>query len=50
MPILKTSLKKNDLEERKLVKVDINGKSMVLTNISGKFYAMDACVLMKEDL
>jgi nitrite reductase/ring-hydroxylating ferredoxin subunit len=42
MPILKTSLKKNDLEERKLVKVDINGNSIVLTNISGKFYAMDA--------
>lgn len=42
MPILKTSLKKNDLEERKLVKVDINSKSIVLTNISGKFYAMDA--------
>jgi nitrite reductase/ring-hydroxylating ferredoxin subunit len=42
MAILKTSLKKNDLEERKLVKVDINGKSIVLTNISGKFYAMDS--------
>jgi nitrite reductase/ring-hydroxylating ferredoxin subunit len=30
------------LEERKLIKIDINGKSLVLTNISGKFYAMDS--------
>jgi nitrite reductase/ring-hydroxylating ferredoxin subunit len=42
MAILKTSLKTNDLEERKFVKIDINGKSLVLTNISGKFYAMDS--------
>jgi len=42
MAILKTSLKKNDLEERKLVKVDINDKSIVLTNISDNLYAMDA--------
>lgn len=30
------------MEERKLIKIDINGKSLVLTNISGKFYAMDS--------
>jgi nitrite reductase/ring-hydroxylating ferredoxin subunit len=42
MAILKTSLKKNDLEERKLVKIDINDRSLVLTNISGKLYAMDS--------
>jgi len=42
MAILKTSLKNNDLEERKLVKIDINDKSLVLTNISGKLYAMDS--------
>ena len=42
MAVLKTSLKKNDLEEHKLVKVDINGNSIVLTNIGGRFYAMDA--------
>jgi nitrite reductase/ring-hydroxylating ferredoxin subunit len=42
MSILKTSLKKGDLQERKLVKVDVDDKSLVLTNISGKLYAMDA--------
>ena len=42
MGVFKTSLKKNDLEERKLVKVDINDKSLVLTNINGKYYAMDS--------
>lgn len=42
MAVLRTSLKKNDLEEHKLVKVDINGNSIVLTNIGGKFYAMDS--------
>lgn len=42
MVIFKTSLKKNDLEEHKLVKVDANGKSLVLTNINGKYYAMDS--------
>jgi nitrite reductase/ring-hydroxylating ferredoxin subunit len=40
--ILKTSLKKDDLQESKLVKVDVDDKSLVLTNISGKLYAMDA--------
>jgi nitrite reductase/ring-hydroxylating ferredoxin subunit len=42
MSILKTSLKKGDLQERKLVKVDVNDKSLVLTNVGGKLYAMDA--------
>jgi len=44
MPILKTSLKKGDLNERKLVKVDVNDKLLVLTKTNGKLYAMDtAC-------
>ena len=47
MPTLRTSLKKNDLQEGKLIRVDINGKSLVLTNIKGKLYAMDSVVLMK---
>ena len=42
MDVFKTSLKKNDLEERKLVKVDVNDKSLVLTKINGKHYAMDS--------
>lgn len=42
MVVLKTTLKKKDLEEGKLTKVDINGKSIVLTNINGKCYAMDS--------
>jgi nitrite reductase/ring-hydroxylating ferredoxin subunit len=42
MVVFKTSLKKNDLVERKLIKVDVNGKSLVLTNLNGKLYAMDS--------
>lgn len=42
MSILKTSLKKDDLQESKLVKVDVDDKSLVMTSISGKLYAMDA--------
>lgn len=42
MPVLKTSLRKNDLQEGKLLRVDVDGKSIVLTNIKGKFYAMDS--------
>jgi nitrite reductase/ring-hydroxylating ferredoxin subunit len=42
MPILKTALKKGDLQEQKLVKVECNDKSIVLTNINGKLYAMDS--------
>lgn len=42
MPILKTPLKKNDLQEGKLVKVEINDKSIVLCKVNGKFYAMDS--------
>ena len=42
MPVIKTSLKKNDLHERNLVKIEINDKSLVPTNINGKFYAMDS--------
>ncbi|HET7147132.1 MAG TPA: Rieske 2Fe-2S domain-containing protein [Candidatus Nitrosopolaris sp.] len=38
----KTSLKKNDIREGRLVRVDVNGKSLVLTNIHDKFYAMDS--------
>jgi nitrite reductase/ring-hydroxylating ferredoxin subunit len=42
MPVLKTPLKKNDLREGKLVKVEINDKSIVLSKVNGKFYAMDS--------
>jgi nitrite reductase/ring-hydroxylating ferredoxin subunit len=42
MPVLKTSLKKNDFQEGKLLRADVDGKSIVLTNIKGKFYAMDS--------
>lgn len=42
MPTLKTSLKKNDLQEGELAKVEINDKSIVLTKINGKYYAMDS--------
>ena len=38
----KTSLKKNDIQEGKLTRVDVNDKSLVLTNIQGKLYAMDS--------
>lgn len=37
-----TSLKKGDLQERKPVRVDVDGKAVVLALISGKVYAMDA--------
>ena len=42
MSIFKTSLKKNDIKEDKLTRVDVNDKSLVITNIQGKFYAMDS--------
>jgi nitrite reductase/ring-hydroxylating ferredoxin subunit len=42
MSTLKTSLKKNDVQEGQLVKVEINDKSIVLSKINGKFYAMDS--------
>jgi nitrite reductase/ring-hydroxylating ferredoxin subunit len=42
MPVLKTPLKKNDLQEGKLVKVEINDKSIVLSKVNDKFYAMDS--------
>jgi nitrite reductase/ring-hydroxylating ferredoxin subunit len=43
MPLLKTSLNKNDLQEGKLEKVEIDDdKSIVLTKINGKYYAMDS--------
>lgn len=42
MPVLKTSLNKNDLQEGKLFRADVDGKSIVLTNMKGNFYAMDS--------
>lgn len=42
MSSFKTSLKKNDIQEGNLMRVDVNGKSLVLTNIQGKLYAMDS--------
>jgi hypothetical protein len=43
-------LKKKDLEEGKLLKVDIHDKSLVLTSIKGNYYAMDQFVPIKADL
>lgn len=37
-----TSFKKSDLQEGKLVRVDINDKAIVLALVSDKVYAMDA--------
>jgi ferredoxin-NADP reductase/nitrite reductase/ring-hydroxylating ferredoxin subunit len=37
-----TSYKKSDLQEGKPVRVDIDGKAIVLALVSGKVYAMDA--------
>jgi nitrite reductase/ring-hydroxylating ferredoxin subunit len=42
MTSIKTSLKKNDIQEGNLMRVDVNGKSLVLTNIQDKLYAMDS--------
>lgn len=42
MPRLDTSLRKNDLQEGKPIRVDIAGKPIVLALISDKVYAMDA--------
>ncbi|MDQ6866735.1 MAG: Rieske 2Fe-2S domain-containing protein [Thermoproteota archaeon] len=42
MSSFKTSLKKNDIQEGQLTRVDVNDKSLVLTNIQGKLYAMDS--------
>ena len=42
MPVLKTTLKKNDLQEGKLAKVDLGDKSIVLGKINDKIYAMDS--------
>ncbi|MGB0025749.1 MAG: Rieske 2Fe-2S domain-containing protein [Nitrososphaeraceae archaeon] len=42
MPISKTSLSKNDLQEGKLLREDVDGKSIVFTKIKDKFYAMDS--------
>jgi nitrite reductase/ring-hydroxylating ferredoxin subunit len=35
-------MKKKDLEEGKLLKVDIHDKSLALTSIKGNYYAMDS--------
>ena len=42
MTLLKTSLKKNDLRERKLVRTDVDGKYIVFTNLKSNFYAIDS--------
>ena len=42
MTRIKTPLKKNELQERKLVRTDVNGHSIVLTTINGTVYAMDS--------
>jgi nitrite reductase/ring-hydroxylating ferredoxin subunit len=42
MTQFKTPLKKNELQERKLIRADVNGRSIVLTSINGTVYAMDS--------
>ena len=42
MPVIKTSLTKNDLQERKLSKAEVDGKSIVTTKIGDNFYPMDS--------
>lgn len=42
MPRQSTSLKKSDLQEGKPVRVDVDGKPIVLAWVSGKIYAVDA--------
>jgi ferredoxin-NADP reductase/nitrite reductase/ring-hydroxylating ferredoxin subunit len=42
MPAFKTGLKKTDLKEGKLLRTEINGKSIVLGMINDKLYAMDS--------
>ncbi|HZD36648.1 MAG TPA: Rieske 2Fe-2S domain-containing protein [Nitrososphaeraceae archaeon] len=42
MSRFRTPFKKNELQERKLERVDFNGRSIVLTMINGKIYAMDS--------
>jgi nitrite reductase/ring-hydroxylating ferredoxin subunit len=38
----KLDIKEKDLQENKLVRIDIKNKPIVLTKVSGKVYAMDA--------
>ncbi len=42
MPRFRTSLRKNDLNEGKLIRIDVEGKSIVITLINGQPYAMDS--------
>jgi naphthalene 1,2-dioxygenase system ferredoxin subunit len=42
MTRFKTLLKKNELQERKLVRTDVGDRSIVLTMINGTVYAMDS--------
>ena len=41
-PPTKTGLKKTDFQEGKLLKTDIEGKSVVLVMLNGKLFAMDS--------
>jgi naphthalene 1,2-dioxygenase system ferredoxin subunit len=42
MTRFKTPFKKNELQERKLVRTDVSDRSIVLTMINGTVYAMDS--------
>jgi len=42
MPKVNTGLKEKDFQDGKLVKNDIDGKSIVIGMTSGKLYAMDS--------
>lgn len=42
MPRVNTGLKEKDFQDGKLVRTDIDGKSIVIGMTSGKLYAMDS--------
>ena len=48
-PPTKTGLKKTDFQEGKLVKTDIEGKSIVLVMLNGKLFAIDSRNKKEED-
>jgi nitrite reductase/ring-hydroxylating ferredoxin subunit len=47
MSSFKTFLK-SDIQEGQVMRVDVNDKSVVLTNIQGKFYVMDSVCSHEE--
>jgi nitrite reductase/ring-hydroxylating ferredoxin subunit len=47
MPVLKT-LKKNELQEGRILRIDVSGKYIVFTNKKGNFYAIDSVCSQKR--